>query len=149
MAPLLHRAAIISNLVRFTLVNMADIYHPQTTTSAHPSVSRVLESTVTRRLLPSPKRRYSPPPRRFFGPCLWWPNGWMDQDATGCEVGLGPGHIVLHGAQLTPQFSADVYCGQMVPYLSYCWALVIYSALYNVQSIKHHTQCCWITKSRQ
>ena len=27
-----------------------------------------------------PKRGHSPPP--VFGPCLMWPNGWMDQDAT-------------------------------------------------------------------
>jgi len=26
-----------------------------------------------------------------------WPNGWMDQDAIGKVVGLGPGHIVLDG----------------------------------------------------
>jgi len=26
-----------------------------------------------------------------------WPNGWMDQDVTGTEVGLGPGDIVLDG----------------------------------------------------
>jgi len=31
------------------------------------------------------------------GPCLLWPNGWMEQDATGTEVALGPGHIVLDG----------------------------------------------------
>jgi len=24
-----------------------------------------------------------------------WPNGWMDQDEFGMEVGLDPGHIVL------------------------------------------------------
>ena len=30
-----------------------------------------------------------------FGPCLLWPNGWMDQDGTWFEVGLGPGDIVL------------------------------------------------------
>jgi len=30
--------------------------------------------------LPSQKRRHSPSP--IFGPCLLWPNGWMDQDAT-------------------------------------------------------------------
>ena len=36
----------------------------------------------------------------IFGPCLLWPNGWMDQDGTwhgGTEVGLGPVHIVLDG----------------------------------------------------
>ena len=39
--------------------------------------------------------------------------------ALGMEVGLGPGHIVLDGDPTTlhkrghsPQFSADVYCGQ-------------------------------------
>jgi len=26
-----------------------------------------------------PKKAHSPP---FFGPCLLWPNGWMDKDAT-------------------------------------------------------------------
>jgi len=53
-----------------------------------------------------------------FGPCLLWPNGWMDPDALGMEVGLGPGHIVLDVYQLPspkeaerPQFSADFYCG--------------------------------------
>jgi len=25
------------------------------------------------------------------------PNGWMDQDTTGTEICLGPGHIVLDG----------------------------------------------------
>jgi len=34
----------------------------------------------------------------LFGPCLLWPNGWMDQDTTGPEVGLGPGDIVLDPA---------------------------------------------------
>jgi len=29
---------------------------------------------------PSPKRRRSPSP--IFGPCLFWPNGCMHQDAT-------------------------------------------------------------------
>ena len=33
----------------------------------------------------------------IFGPCLLWPNGWMDQDATWYKVGLGAGHSVLDG----------------------------------------------------
>ena len=33
----------------------------------------------------------------IFGQCLLWPNGWIDQDAIGREVGLGPGEIVLDG----------------------------------------------------
>ena len=55
----------------------------------------------------------------IFGPCLLWPNGWMDQDRTYMEVGLVPGHIVLDGdpAPLPekgtePLFSAHFYCGQ-------------------------------------
>ena len=36
-------------------------------------------------------------PTPIFGPCLLCANGWMDQDALGMEVGLGPGHIVLDG----------------------------------------------------
>ena len=33
----------------------------------------------------------------IFGPCLVWPNGWMDKMPLVMEVGLGPGHIVLDG----------------------------------------------------
>jgi len=48
------------------------------------------------------------------------PNGWMDQDATWCGVGLSPGHIVLDEdpaapckkGHSSPHFSAHVYCGQ-------------------------------------
>jgi len=42
----------------------------------------------------------------------------------GTEVGLGSGHIVLDGDPAPPQFSDDVFCGQTVAHLSYCWALV-------------------------
>jgi len=121
---------------------------------------------------PKNKRR-SPHPN--FGPCLLWPNVWMDQDATfyggrplprphcarwgpspflphtqkrhspqfsahvccgqpaglikmplSTKVGLGPGHIVLHGDPAhppkghSPQLSAHVYCGQTVAHLNYC-----------------------------
>ena len=31
-----------------------------------------------------------------------WPNGWMDQDDIGMEVGLDPGHIVLDGDPAPP-----------------------------------------------
>jgi len=48
-----------------------------------------------------------------------WPNGWMDQDELGVEVGLGPDDIVLNGDPAPPpqrgtahQFSAHVCCGQ-------------------------------------
>jgi len=66
----------------------------------------------------SPKGAQSP-----FGTWLLWPNSWMDQDATGTEVGLGAGHIVLDGdpapsplkgsQHATPLFSVHVCCGQM------------------------------------
>jgi len=59
---------------------------------------------------PRPRRhciRWRPnsPPRNkgiarhpTFGPCLLWPNVWMDQDATWyAEVNLGPGDVVLDG----------------------------------------------------
>jgi len=39
----------------------------------------------------------------------------------------------LKGAH--PQFSADVYCGQTVVHLSYCWALVLLS--FGVHSLFH------------
>jgi len=64
-----------------------------------------------------PQKGRSPPPP-ISGPCLLWPNGWMDQDATwhDMEVGLGPGHIVLDRdpAPLSkraqsPQFSAHLH----------------------------------------
>ena len=51
-----------------------------------------------------------------FGPCLLWPNGWMDQDATWYEGRPLPRpHCVTRGTQLplpkrghSPQFSAHV-----------------------------------------
>jgi len=29
------------------------------------------------------------PPHPIFGPCLLWPNGWVDEDATWYGSGLG------------------------------------------------------------
>ena len=52
-----------------------------------------------------------------------WPNGWMDQDETGMQVGLGPGHTVSDGdpsipqRDTAPQFLADIYCGQMARWI--------------------------------
>jgi len=48
-------------------------------------------------------------PTPILGPCLLWPNGWMDQDGTWYGVGLCD--IVLDGDSLS-QFSAHVCCGQ-------------------------------------
>jgi len=49
---------------------------------------------------PSPKGGGAPCP--IFGPFLLWPNGCMDRDATGTEVGLGQDDIVLDGVPAPP-----------------------------------------------
>jgi len=73
--------------------------------------------------IPSPKGAQPP----IIGPCLLWPNGWMDQDATWYGgrpwprphcVGWGPSSFPKKGH--SPNFSARVYCGQTVTHLSYC-----------------------------
>jgi len=43
-------------------------------------------------LLPQKKRAQ---PHLVFAPCLFWPNGWMDQDATWYGGRLGLGDVVL------------------------------------------------------
>ena len=51
--------------------------------------------------VPSPKRGRSPP---IFGPCLLWPNAWVDQDGT--SHGGGPWcrpHCVRWGTSSPPQ----------------------------------------------
>ena len=52
--------------------------------------------------------------------------GWIKMPLV-TNIGLGPGHIVLHGDPTppekrgtAPQFLAHVYCGQMVTHVSYC-----------------------------
>jgi len=46
---------------------------------------------------PPPQKGGTAQPHPIFGPCLLWPNGWMDQDATWY------GHIVLHGNPVLPK----------------------------------------------
>ena len=48
---------------------------------------------------PAPPKGAQPP---IFGPCLLWPNGWMNQDKFGTAVGLVPGYIVLDGDPAPP-----------------------------------------------
>jgi len=65
----------------------------------------------------SPKRGRNPP---IFGPCILWPNSWINQDGT--WRGGGPQsrpHCARWGCSSpppkrgqSPQFSAHVYCGQ-------------------------------------
>jgi len=64
----------------------------------------------------------------IFGPCLLWPNGWMNKMPLGMEVGLGLGDIVLDGAQLPekngaqppPIFGPCLLWPNGVARLSYC-----------------------------
>ena len=54
-------------------------------------------------------------PHPIFGPCLLWPNGWMDQDATWHGGRPCPVHIALDGDTAPlPQKGdrAHLYCGQ-------------------------------------
>jgi len=61
-------------------------------------------------------------PTQFFGPCLLWPNGWMDEDATcyACRHRPRP-HCVRRGPSCpqrgttAPLFSSHVYCGHGRP----------------------------------
>jgi len=48
--------------------------------------------------LPSQKGHSRP----IFGPCLLWPNGWMDFPLS-TEVDIGPGDIVLDGDPAPPK----------------------------------------------
>jgi len=59
---------------------------------------------------PSLPQKKSSPPHPIFGPCLLWPNGWMDQDATWYGRKPQPGDVVLDGVA-APQFSVHVYYG--------------------------------------
>ena len=65
---------------------------------------------------PSPKRGRIP---QIFGPCLLWPNGWMDQNGTWhggkpqprrLWVRWGPSPLPKKGAEPPLQFSANFYC---------------------------------------
>jgi len=63
---------------------------------------------------PLPKKRAQTP---IFGPCLLWPNGWTDQDATWYRSKPRPRrHFVRWGPNCPQkrhnpyQFSAHVYC---------------------------------------
>ena len=48
----------------------------------------------------SPIKRGTASP--LFGPCLLWPDSWMDQDALGTKEGLSLGHVVLDGESAPP-----------------------------------------------
>jgi len=70
---------------------------------------------------PAPSERGTAPPP-IFVPCLLWPNGWMDQDATWYRGRPRPrphsvtwGRISSHHTERStaaPHSLSDVYCGQ-------------------------------------
>jgi len=67
-----------------------------------------------------------------FGPCLLWPNGWMDEDATwyGSRPRTRP-HCVRRGPRpprkgnSSPPSFRSMTIVTTVAHLSYCWALVL------------------------
>jgi len=75
----------------------------------------------------NPHRKWHSSPH-FLVHVLLWSNGWLDQDITWYEIGLGPGDIVLDrdpalslpekmGAQQFLQFWIHVYCGQTAAWI--------------------------------
>jgi len=81
---------------------------------------------------PTKRGTAAPPLSRFTngenrGPCLLWPNGWMDQDATWYAGTPQPkrhcvrwGPSPRKGSQQPPPLSAHDCCGQTVAHLSNC-----------------------------
>ena len=79
-----------------------------------------VQATLCQMGIQLPTKGAQPP---IFGLCLLWPNGWMDQDATGYGGRLRPRpHYVRWGpssflfpprkGHSSPLFSAHVYCVQ-------------------------------------
>ena len=59
----------------------------------------------------------APPPLPIFGPCLLWPNGRMNQDATSYVGRAQPRRHCVRWEPSSPllkplQFSANIRCGQ-------------------------------------
>jgi len=71
---------------------------------------------------PATPRKRTHPPHPIFGPCLLWPNGWMDEDAAWYGSRRQPRpHCTRRGPSsrkrgtATPLFSVHVYCGHGRP----------------------------------
>jgi len=77
------------------------------------------EATLVRLGISFPLQKEGTAPT-IFGPCLLWPNGWMDQDVTWYRGRARPRpHCARQGTNFippqkraNPQFSAHVCCGQ-------------------------------------
>jgi len=77
-----------------------------------------------------PQKKRTQPPYPIFGPCLLWPNGWMDEDATWYGSRPWPRQLCIRRVpsypwkgHSSPVFSAHVRCGHGRPsqlLLSFC-----------------------------
>ena len=73
---------------------------------------------------PATPKKGTPTPHPIFGPCLLWPNGWMDEEAAwyGSRPRPRPHCFRPTESQLprkghsSPLFSAHVYCGHGRPF---------------------------------
>ena len=97
---------------------------------------------------PATPRKKAHPPQPIFGPCLLWPNGWMDEDAAWYGSRPGPIHIVLDGGSAPakgtqqPASFRPMSIVATVAHISYCWAVVCFNVraypLFNVGSACFH-----------
>jgi len=82
---------------------------------------------------PPPKKEAQPP---IFGPCLLWPNGWMDQDATWYEGRPRPRpHCVRwpapllsskkRGTAAPPPIFSPCLCGQTAAWIKIQLSIVV------------------------
>ena len=84
-----------------------------------------------------------------------WPNGSMDQEPLGTEVGLGPGDIMLDGdpapprkgAQQPPTFRPMSIAAKRSPISATAELLLPFIAINRRVSINYLTKICWMTPS--
>ena len=79
-------------------------------------------------------RAPSPPKKgAVFGPCLLWPNAWMDQDAAWHRGRPQPSGLCVRWGPSPPKFSVHVYYG----YCDFIHSFILSFGLNNtVQDIK-------------
>jgi len=52
---------------------------------------------------PATPSKRAHPPHPIFGPCLLWPNSWMDEDATWCGGKRGPRRRCVRSGRSFPK----------------------------------------------
>jgi len=88
---------------------------------------------------PSPVKGARP---SVFGPCLLWPNGWMDEDATWYESRPGPRLLCVRRDPAPPPRERGTAAPSFrlmsivatAADVSYCLALVLFSLVINDRS---------------